>query len=69
MVGENIIRCLPRANCGIFFKGWAQGKTEADSTVTSPVTTLTSNASEYFCTPDRRGDWYNVKMFVINDRS
>lgn len=68
-VGENIIRCVPRANCGFFFRGWTKDGTELANSVTSPITTLTHSGTEYFCVPHRDHEWYNIKMLIVNDRS
>lgn len=67
-LNERIIRCVPRANCGFYLKGWANGAAESTAT-SSPVTTLTQSATEYFSLPNRELDWYNIRLCVVNDRS
>lgn len=65
---ESVIRVVPRDNCGLFFKGWKKGAAESTATE-SGLMTLTGNSPEYFGTPTRIGDWYNVKLFIRNDLS
>lgn len=66
---ENIIRVVARADCGFYFRGWPKGTAESVSGVTSPFTTMTANATEYFCVPHRDHDWYNLRMLIVYDQS
>lgn len=65
---EMVIRVVPRDNCGLFFKGWKEGAAESTA-IESGLMTLTGNSPEYFSTPKRMGDWYNVKLYIRNDLS
>lgn len=65
---ESVIRVVPRDNCGLFFKGWAEGAAESTATE-GGLMTLTGNSPEYFGTPKRIDGWFNVKLFIRNDLS
>ena len=65
---ETVIRVVPRDNCGLFFKGWKKGAAESTA-IDSGLMTLTGNSPEYFSTPMRLGDWYNVKLYIRKDLS
>lgn len=67
---ENIIRVVARANCGFYFRGWPKGAVDTVNSSISPITTMTANATEYFCVPhDEDHDWYNLRMIIIMDQS